>query len=209
MLKDIFDKNNCDKGTVGRTAHHYHTVYENDFSPIKEEPINILEVGIWKGTSHKSWLEYFPNAQVYGIDIFTRIEAKEVDVLKEERMHWIKHNSTRASVKTAIKREWGEDLQFDIIIDDGKHTPDANTKTLKNLMEFLKEDGAYYVEDVFPLHIMTEEEKMLPYLLQRPDDYNLMEMNKFLTAIQDYNVETFDLREKTKKQDSFIYRLKK
>lgn len=207
MLKQVFDKHHCDKGTVGRTAHHYYTVYEKQFEAMRLLPINILEVGIWKGTSHESWLEYFPNANVYGIDIFTRVEAKEVDVLNHERMHWLKHNSTRASVKTAIKREWGDDIRFDIIIDDGKHTPDANAKTLKNLVDFLAEDGAYYIEDVFPLHLMSQTQRSLPYLVERPDDYNLMEMNKLLTQLDNYNVEQFDLRGDTGKQDSFIYKL--
>lgn len=207
MLREIFDRNNCDKGTIGRTAHHYYKVYDKEFESFREEPIHILEIGIWKGTSHQSWLEYFPNAQVYGIDTFDRVLPKDVPVLKDERMHWIKHNSTRSSVKTAIKREWGDDIAFDVIIDDGDHAPVSNAKTLGNIIEFLKPGGAYYIEDVYPLHIMSNEELFHPYLQRKKETYNMNNMNTLLKAIVPYNPEQFDLRKETDNPDSFIYKL--
>ncbi|MEE8114112.1 MAG: class I SAM-dependent methyltransferase, partial [Nitrososphaerales archaeon] len=35
----------------------------------RDAPLKILEIGTNKGSSLRMWTEYFPNAQVYGLDI--------------------------------------------------------------------------------------------------------------------------------------------
>ena len=37
--------------------------------PISTLP-KVLEIGVETGRSHRLWLEYFPNARIYGYDIF-------------------------------------------------------------------------------------------------------------------------------------------
>lgn len=202
-LKEIFTKYSCDKD-----KHHYYKVYENDFEARRKDPINILEVGIWKGTSHSSWVEYFPNAQIYGIDIFSRITPEEVPILKHDRVHWIKADSTLPEIQQTIKNEWGE-VGFDFIIDDGLHTPEANAKTFENLIYFLKDDGIFYVEDVWPLDIMTQKEWNHTWLKNRPERYSLELWNIFTKAIDGYKITNIDLRESSKMPDSYIVKIQK
>jgi len=203
VLRELFAKHKCDK-----LQHHYYKEYENEFESIRHQPLNILEVGIWKGTSHSTWVEYFPNAQIYGIDIFTRIQPEDVPILKHPRMHWIKGDSTDSNIVQNIKREWG-DIGFDYIIDDGKHTPQSNKDTLSLLCPFLKRTGIYYVEDVWPLDVLTKQQWNHHWLKQKPDDYNMDKWDEFVNCCKYFfnRVEVVDMRAQSKMPDSVLYKL--
>ena len=202
MLEELFNKYGCDKAV----KHNYHTVYEPEFDTIRNESINILEVGVFKGDSVRAWLEFFPNATIYGIDIFTRVKPEDIDVLQHERVKWLKADSTNIAVRDQIKKEWPR-IRFDIIIDDGLHTPDANAKTLHNLFPLMKKNGKFYVEDVWPLDIMTTEEMQHHWVRKHPERYNILEMNKFTAQISDKSIKRFDLRKSTGEPDSYIIRI--
>jgi len=151
MLEQIFTKYACDKGSTGLrgpnkdSGHGYHKIYEKYFESKRLEKLNFLEVGIWKGTSHMSWLDYFPNSNIYGVDTIIR---NEKEIYTKERFKYIKSSSMDSGLKSRIKSAWG-DIQFDFIIDDGLHTHEANRKTFENLYPFLKSGGVYFIEDVY------------------------------------------------------------
>jgi hypothetical protein len=209
-LKQLFFRYNCDKGH----KHTYHTVYDPEFTPLRNEPINILEIGIWTGVSHKAWFDYFPNAQIYGIDIFTRISPYEIDLLREDRVHWLKGNTTADNISQLIDKKW-PGVKFDIIIDDGEHSPRANGLSFKNLSPYMKDTGTYYVEDVWPLHIMTKTDfetdniKDREWLRDNAEIYNKSEMDFFLSCVENYHTEEFDLRHLNKYGNSYIYKMMK
>ena len=177
-LHRLFNKYRCDKGF----KHCYHEVYEKEFQPLKEEKINILEIGIFRGTSTSAFLEYFPNAMIYGIDIFTRINPKEIDVLQHERVKWLKGDSLSRNITREIKSKW-PDVKFDIVIDDAKHTPEANAITVKNISPLVKDTGMYFVEDVFPMHKMTVKEMDNEWVKSHQDELNYLQFTKFEKAI--------------------------
>ena len=85
-LQEVFVKHKCDKGI----KHRYWELYEQDFQKHKDEPINILEIGTFKGESTNAWLEYFPNATIYGVDIFHRIKEHELPILQNPRVKYLK-----------------------------------------------------------------------------------------------------------------------
>jgi len=202
MLDKLFNKYGCDK----TSKHRYDTVYGPEFESVRNDHINILEIGVFKGDSIRAWLDYFPNATIYGIDIFKRVSPEQIDVLNQDRVHWLKTDSTNFSVRNEIKKQWPR-IRFDIIIDDGLHTPDANAKTLHNLFPLLKKNGRFYVEDVWPLDVMTMEEMQHWWIQKHPDRYNILEMNKFLKEIEDKDVKRFDLRKQSGQPDSYIIRV--
>jgi ubiquinone/menaquinone biosynthesis C-methylase UbiE len=202
MLEELFNKYGCDKAV----KHNYHEVYEAEFDTIRNEEINILEVGVFKGDSVRAWLEFFPNATIYGIDIFTRVKPEDIDVLQHERVKWLKSDSTNIAVRDQIKKAWPR-IRFDIIIDDGLHTPAANAKTLHNLFPLMKKNGRFYVEDVWPLDIMTTAEMQHHWVRSHPDRYNILEMNKFTAEISNKSTQRFDLRKSTGQPDSYIIRV--
>lgn len=204
MLKEIFKKYKCDKGS----KHSYELVYEKDFELLRNQKINILEVGIFKGESMSSWIEYFPNATVYGIDIFTRVKEADIGILKHPRAEYLKADSTKLEIVSIIKSNW-PDVEFDIIIDDGLHTPLANKETFLNLINFLKINGAFYIEDVWPLDKMSDEEMKHYWIKKHPTEYTKENMNVFLDSIKGYNLEIFDNRKTSKEPDSVVYKITK
>jgi len=203
-LRKLFDKYKCDKSS----KHGYEAVYQPEFEPIREEKINVLEIGIFKGASTAAFLEYMPNATFYGIDIFTRMNPNDVDVLNHDRVNWLKGDSTSIGIGEQVRKKWG-DVKFDIVIDDGLHTPEANGISFRNLSPFLSDTGAYYIEDVFPLDIMTMKESNHPWIKQNSQDLNILKFEMFLKELEGWNIEKFDLRKKSKQPESYIYKMTK
>ena len=162
-LRECFDRHKCDRG--GR--HGYERVYEPLFSPIRERNLRILEIGIYKGAGISSWLDYFPNATIFGVDTFQRINWNSVAVLKNPRVQW-------AEMNTADNPEWViraanalEEIgdNYDIIFDDGSHDSEAQRLTFLNFFPKLSPEGYYFIEDVFPDNYDTRKlyEAVTPY----------------------------------------------
>lgn len=204
MLKQLFDKHVCDKSS----KHKYHTVYDQLFSPIKDDPIKFLEIGVFKGASTAAFHEYFQNGTIYGLDIFVRTNPSELAILNEDRVKWLKGDSTSPTVAAQI-HEWWDDVKFDVILDDGMHTPAANMATFQNLLPFLKQGGMYIIEDVWPLELMSTMELQHPWLTKNPDRYTDLENMKFLDAMSKsgLSIERFDLRGETGEPDSYIIKM--
>ena len=90
------------------------------------------------GGSLRAWRDYFPNANVYGVDI------AEDCRLEEDRI--------KTFIFSSLDNEKCDSLlpnfQFDLIVDDGLHTALAQITTLKNLFKRVKANGYYIIEDV-------------------------------------------------------------
>lgn len=135
--------------TDKETFHRYGSTYETLFQRFnRNDKLNILEVGTQKGGSLLAWKEYFPNANVYGVDI--------VDVvLKKYR----KNTVTR--IISDIK-EWRNDMEWDIVIDDGSHYLLDIVYVVANYFLKLKSNGVLIIEDVrFPSLIIRVIENLL------------------------------------------------
>ena len=203
-LEQLFNKYGCDKSK----RHKYHTVYERHFESIRNNSINILEVGVFKGSSTAAFHEYFPNANLYGIDIFTRVDIKSISIHKEERVQFIHADSTKPNIGDILNDTF-EDIKFDIIIDDACHTPEANMLTFRHLKPFLISGGMYFIEDVWPLEIMSAKEKSISWVCNHSDELNDIKNQKFLRELNNsgLNIERFDLRKISGKPDSYIIKL--
>ena len=204
-LRKLFDKYHCDKGTE---KHHYYKEYEPYFKSKKEEPLNILEIGTFKGASTAAFSDYFPNGTVYTIDIFERKVAEDIKSLKRKNVKWLKGNSMDAGLGMRIRKEWG-DIEFDFIIDDGAHYPLANRLTFDNCYPFLKEGGVYFIEDFMPMHIMSQAELSHPWLVKKSERYSMLEHNKLMTKLDDYNYKSYDRRKEMRTIDTFIVAITK
>ena len=78
-MAELFDRYCSDKGTFWQSKHHYASAYHALFASIREHVSSILEVGIGEDTapSVATWLQYFPRAHIYPVDIKTRREVAD------------------------------------------------------------------------------------------------------------------------------------
>ena len=202
-LKEIFNIHGTDKAE----KHRYDIVYDSCFSDKREEEVNILEIGTFRGASTAAFREYFPKGNIYTIDIFKRVPQDQILALQLNRVHSLKANSMDGALPDLIKQEWGEDIKFDFIIDDGAHYPSANRMTFNNTIQFLKEDGAYFIEDFWPLHLMSPQELRHEWLTKQPNEYNMKDQSELMQLLGKYKVEHFDHRGITRQPDSYVLKV--
>ena len=113
-------------------------IYEKYFSPLKNEKINILEIGVDKGDSLRLWKEYFSNAKICGIDLF------EKNIVIDNVEIFIGDQSDYSFLQTIVNKYH----KFDVIIDDGSHLSKHIISSFNFLFPFLNDDGIYVVEDL-------------------------------------------------------------
>jgi len=103
-------------------------------------PSNIGENGK-PGASLLMWKDYFPNANIYGADIDRSI------LFSEDRLKTYFIDQTKTDSIVDFWHTVGE-TEFDLIIDDGLHSPNANIATLDFGLQIIKKNGWVIVEDI-------------------------------------------------------------
>jgi len=144
-LKELGIKHGTDKVT----EHTYTEIYSHFFEPIKDKKLKFLEIGAGNiGGSHKMWRDYFPNADIFCIDPFHLPDHQENldSILEEYGVHVFKGNQLDRTHLYQFIEKFGKD--FDVILDDGAHLPDAIQVSLGFLFPYLKPGGFYFVEDL-------------------------------------------------------------
>jgi hypothetical protein len=157
-LCDIMSKYGSDKGRFG-PYHNYTTLYHYLFQNIKNQPLNILEIGMASidpkvaanmagygapGGSIRGWKEYFANSQIFGADIDTKT------LFEEERVKtFYCDQNNKDIVNEMLNNEFLRDTIFDIIIDDGLHElSKTNLPFFSIMVDKLKKGGYYIIEDI-------------------------------------------------------------
>jgi hypothetical protein len=130
--------------------HTYGPTYDSLFESRQLDVRRVLEIGIGyrglmtagyrAGASLYMWAEYFPNAEIWGLDI--RPDA----LVNEGRIHSIQcdQGSMRSLCEAAHQLPGG----FDLIVDDGSHEPEHQVLTALALSELRVRNGKYVIEDV-------------------------------------------------------------
>lgn len=134
LLHELGMKHYTDKAYL----HKYMDFYEKYFEPIRFEVKNLLEIGVWDGASIKVWLEYFPNAQIYGID-----NDPKPSVELHDRFTFIKKDAFEPSLVDTFSNDF-----FDIVIDDGSHKMSEQRQSLKTYWSKVKPNGYFVMEDM-------------------------------------------------------------
>ena len=138
--------------------HNYSIIYEALFGKLKNNKLNLMEVGLgsidenvefhmkFMGKDYRplaslyAWRDYFKNANIYGADIDKKI-LKNTKRIKTFHVDMLNSNS--------IKKMWNQlNKKIDIFIDDGFHSFEANTNLFKFSFKFLKKNGFYIIEDI-------------------------------------------------------------
>lgn len=139
-LTEIATKHGSDKASF----HGYTDIYARYFDPLRDKLINLLEIGIAGGASLRTWLEYFPRAEIIGVD---HNPAACVDF--GERCVSINGDVTDATLwKKLVDGSW----VFDIIIDDGGHFSHQIIPAFEGGWPLLKPGGLYVIEDLHAIY---------------------------------------------------------
>jgi len=132
-------------GTDKWGSHYYTPHYHQHFSHLRSNKLNLLEIGVGGyedpnqgGESLRMWKDYFPNGNIYSIDIIDK------SALQEERIKIFKGSQVDREFILKVAKEIGE---IDIIIDDGSHINRHVIETFKLLFPLLKNGGIYVAED--------------------------------------------------------------
>ena len=134
-LNDIGIKYNTDKCSG---FHNYLNKYEFFIRKWKKEPITILELGVFKGGSIKTWETYFENAKIYGVDIDESCKAYSSDRCNVLIQDLADENNL---MKLA-------ELSPQIIIDDASHIWSHQIKAIFQLFPRLSQGGIFIMEDL-------------------------------------------------------------
>ena len=153
-LTELAHKHGTDRGLEYRHRHSgngYTEIYGPIMGSIREDVRRVLEIGVHKGQGMLMWQEYFPNADIYGIEVFepnNLWKAPEGPSYTEAdtRIHvMVGHAGKQEDLDKLIDNFGGD---FDIIIDDGGHLSDQQQFSMGYLFPFLKSGGIYIIEDL-------------------------------------------------------------
>ncbi|KQX27701.1 hypothetical protein ASD01_21585 [Ensifer sp. Root423] len=121
---------------------NYLSFYASQFDGIRHQIKNVIELGVQGGGSVKMWRDYFPKAQIFGVDIDDCSAAAQ-----GERIHFFQGRQEDGELLKMITDEI-EGGQFDIIIDDAAHFGLYSKLTYEHLFDgHLKPGGTYIIED--------------------------------------------------------------
>ena len=131
-------------------SHNYYLQYAKRFQEKRHTSLKILELGVYHGYSLLLWQKYFPNADIYGIDIdlsssFRGKTPKEL-LKDKERIHLFEFDACDKKKVDEFVKENGAD--FDIIIEDGSHLGHHQILSTFFYLPLLKKDGIMVIEDI-------------------------------------------------------------
>jgi len=148
-----------------KEGHEYGRFYDKLFSELKDG-IDLLEIGVDKGGSLMAWKEYFPKANITGIDI---IDMRRPEYITDDVTFIL------GNFRSVINRI--QDRRYDLIIDDGSHFLDDMIFTVQNYIQLLKPGGICVIEDIqFPMEWTMKILDVLP-LGYSMDTEDLREIN--------------------------------
>jgi SAM-dependent methyltransferase len=136
-LEFIGWRHGTDKAAGG---HDYLSFYGRFFEELRDRPIRLLEIGVFRGQSVKMWEEYFPQGQIIGVDIDS--DARQYE---SERIRIEIADQSNIEHLLGLGERHGP---FDIVIDDCSHYWQHQILTLQNLFPFVKHGGFFVVEDI-------------------------------------------------------------
>lgn len=142
-LNDIGLRYGADKSSK---FHNYLDFYQEQL-PDRNFSGRLLEIGVMDGLSMKMWAEYYPNAEIVGIDIKDMDHMHNADWGVPKSVKLIQCDGTDPKQVKQLGN-------FDIIIDDGSHYWADQQKSFELLYySQLNAGGIYILEDLWTSYI--------------------------------------------------------
>ena len=135
-----------------KPGHGYLPYYDEIFTPRRDEPLKFMEIGICNeepvndpnGGSLRMWKEYFPNADVFGVD------KEPYKVITEDR---IRVFTGLQGDKTFLATVVAQTGPLDIVVDDGSHCSTDHLASFSALWPQVNPGGWYCIEDCVSIFV--------------------------------------------------------
>ena len=180
----LANKYKTDKGTARGANNGYTYTYEHYFRNLKDSKIKFLEIGLNNGgpecgsnkidrkiedyPSIKMWHEYFSKGEIWGFDVN---ELKDPIDKSLNRFHFFQGDQgSEDSLKDfndTVKEKYGDNVQFDIIIDDGSHAHYHQQLSFTRLAGLVKPGGYYVIEDI---HWQPDHRRLIKGKLEKGEE---------------------------------------
>lgn len=138
----LASKHITDKGGnhffAGDICHNYTPIYYDLFKDKRENVQRVLEIGVNTGASLRMWEEFFPRAEIIGID-----NNKDC-LFSKGRIYCYWGDQGEPKTLGIGAAHW---QPFDLIVDDGSHETHHQINSLW-LLPYLTRKGLYVIEDL-------------------------------------------------------------
>ena len=127
-------------------SHGYTTYYTRHLQARRRAVRSVLEIGVGGYTSPTSggeslrmWRTYFPNAEIYGLDIDKK------DLPAEDRITVLQGDQGDQAFLRGLAEQFGP---FDLVVDDGAHVGSLQEASFDALFPTLPSGAFYVIEDL-------------------------------------------------------------
>lgn len=151
----------------------YTDIYHKHLNHLRDCAFNFLEIGVRDGCSLKMWAEYFPKANIIGIDINPECKKYENGNISIE----IGSQEDEVFLQSIINKY----NTFKVILDDGSHINTLTMKSFQVLHSFATD--FYIIED-----LRNSYEDLTSQIIGWPG----MHLNKNLNTRNDQTRKDFD-----------------
>jgi hypothetical protein len=142
MTAEILGAMAAAHGTDKNGRHAYTQHYGRHLDQLRETAFNLLEIGVGGyedplegGRSLRTWKDYFPLANIVGLDFYDK------SAMSEDRIKIYQGSQADPKVISKILSDYDS---FRVIIDDGSHRSEHVISTLLMLWQYV-EPGGWYI----------------------------------------------------------------
>jgi trans-aconitate methyltransferase len=136
-MKSILHELGLKFGTDKAVPHDYLDIYDEYFSNRTSDVRTVLEFGVDKGASVRMWREYFPHAEIWGLDCVPI-------VIDEPRIHIVIGNEKDQSVLSRI----APGARLDFVVHDSSHYINDQIPTFEAIWPRVASGGIFVIEDL-------------------------------------------------------------
>jgi hypothetical protein len=165
----------------------YYRIYEPHFEPIRNNQLNIVELGVLEGNSTKIFSTYFKNSRILALDL----ELRPIDFTHYQNVVYAKCDQNDQKALADIC-ETTFSSGIDLVIDDAAHIGFYSLNSFFTLFPLLRPGGIYVLEDwgtgywndwpdgkAFESHYFLESTGGLPKRI-KSHDYGMVGLIKLL-----------------------------
>ena len=131
------------KARIVELGRDYLQIYERYLRGWRRRRFALLEIGVYRGESLRTWKTYFRNARIYGLDIDPAAAERAGDDFRI-----FIGSQADVGVLSAALAEIGESLL--LLIDDGSHINELTVASFDYIFPRLPRGALYAIEDLAP-----------------------------------------------------------